>query len=131
MYCVLFSFFVFIVSVLLREFNVQKQSATKFFGAVQKLSICRAVHFHHFLEQKEFFSTQNGIRRWHKKEGVLPKKWCPLHKFFHVFFLVIQSFLLGFSWSSDNITDNNKENISKTLSVNLRCNINYLLPPMI
>ena len=32
------------------------------------------------------------------------KKWCPSHKFFYVLFAVTKSFLLGFSWSSDNIT---------------------------
>ena len=45
----------------------------------------------------------------HKKEGVKSKKWYPSHKFFYVLFFVTQSFLLGFSWSSDNITAGNKK----------------------
>ena len=41
------------------------------------------------------------------------KKWYPSHKFFYVHFSVIQSFLLDFSRSSDNITASNKDSISK------------------
>ena len=42
-------------------------------------------------------------RKWHRKESVQLKNWCPSYKFFYVLFSVTQSFLLGFSWSSDNI----------------------------
>ena len=48
-------------------------------------------------------------RKWHRKEGVQSKKWCPSHKFFNVLFSVTQSFLLGFSWSSGNIIVSKEE----------------------
>ena len=52
-------------------------------------------------------------KKWHRKEDVQSKKWCPWHKFFYVLFSVTQSFLLGFSWSFDNITVSNKKNTFK------------------
>ena len=53
-------------------------------------------------------------KKWHRKEVVQSKKWCPSHKFFYVPFSVTQSlFLLGFSWSPDNITASNKSSTSK------------------
>ena len=42
------------------------------------------------------------------------KKWYSSHKFVYVLFSVTQSlYLLGFSWSSDNITASRKKSISK------------------
>ena len=52
-------------------------------------------------------------KKWHRKEDVQSKNWCPWHKFFYVLFSVTQSFLLGFSWSFDNITVSNKKNTFK------------------
>ena len=52
----------------------------------------------------------------HKREGVQPKKRCLSYKFFNVLFPVTQFFLLGFSWSSVNITATKKKNMSKNLS---------------
>ena len=49
----------------------------------------------------------------HRMKGVQSKKWYSLHKLLHVLFSVIQSFPLGFSWSSGNITANNKKSTSK------------------
>ena len=49
----------------------------------------------------------------HRKESVQSKKWYPSHKFFYVLFSVTQSFLLGFSWSFDSVTANNKKCTSK------------------
>ena len=52
--------------------------------------------------------------KWHRKEGVQSKKWCPSEKFVYILFSVTQSlFLLGFSQSSDNITASNKNSTSK------------------
>ena len=52
-------------------------------------------------------------RKWHREEGVHLKKWCPSHKFSYVLFSVTQTFLLGFSWSSANITLSKKKSTSK------------------
>ena len=53
-------------------------------------------------------------RKWHRKEGMQSKKLCPSDKFFYILFSVTQSlFLLGFSWSSDNIIASNKKSLSK------------------
>ena len=41
------------------------------------------------------------------------KQWCHSHKLFYVLFSVTQFFLLGFSWTSDNITVDNKKRTSK------------------
>ena len=49
----------------------------------------------------------------HRKESVQSKKWYPSHKFSYVLFSVTQSFLLGFSWSSESITASNKKCTSK------------------
>ena len=38
-----------------------------------------------------------------------PKKWCLSHKFFYILFSVTQLFLLGFSWSFDNISASNRK----------------------
>ena len=58
--------------------------------------------------------NEGSNKKWHRKEGVQSKKWCPSHKFFYVLFPVTQSlFLLGFSWSPDNITARNKKSTSK------------------
>ena len=62
---------------------------------------------------------KNNDKNWHK-ERVQPKKWCPPRKFFYLLFSVIQSFLLEFPWSPDNITANNNKNKYKSLSVYLR-----------
>ena len=80
---------------------------------------------------KTFFLQKIGIdgmqevgkkseKKWHRVKGVQPKKWCSSHKFFYVLFSVTQSFLFGFSWSSDNIARSNKKNTSGSLSVYLR-----------
>ena len=48
--------------------------------------------------------NKESNKEWHRKGDAQSKKWCPSHKFFYVLFLVTQSlFLLGFSWSPDNI----------------------------
>ena len=53
-------------------------------------------------------------KKCHRKERVQSKKWCSSHKFFYVPFPVTHSlFLLGFSWSSDNIKMSNKKSTSK------------------
>ena len=52
-------------------------------------------------------------QKWHRKEGVWPKKWCS-HKIFYVIFPVTESFFLGFSWSSDSTTASNKRNTSNS-----------------
>ena len=54
-------------------------------------------------------------KKWHKKEGVQPRKWCFPHKFFYAPFCVTQFFHVGFSWSSDSITAYEKKNTSKSL----------------
>ena len=56
-------------------------------------------------------------QKWHGKRDVQPKKWCVSHKFFDVIYLITQSFPLGFSCSPGNITESNKKNTSKSLSV--------------
>ena len=40
---------------------------------------------------------QKSDKKWHKNEGVQPKKWCLSHKFFYVFFFITQfiSFLVS------------------------------------
>ena len=63
---------------------------------------------------------QKSDEKWHRKERVQPEKWFASHKFFDEFLFVTQSSLLGFSWSSDNITASYKENTLKSLSVYLR-----------
>ena len=56
---------------------------------------------------------EESSRKWHRKDGVQPKKYLS-HKFFYVLFSVTQSlFLLSFSWSPDNITASNKKSTSK------------------
>ena len=70
-----------------------------FIGTIQQ--VC------HVGENKESNKKLRG--NW----GVQSKKWCPSHKFFFVLFSVTQSFLLGFSWSSDNITVSKKKNTFK------------------
>ena len=57
----------------------------------------------------------NEESKWHnRKEGMWSKKARPSHKFFYVLFFVTESLLLlGFSWSTDNITASNKKNTSK------------------
>ena len=59
------------------------------------------------------FIDEENNKKWHRKEDVQSKKWCPWHKFFYVLFCVTQTFLVGFSWSSDNITASNKKNTSR------------------
>ena len=41
-------------------------------------------------------------KKWHRKEGVQSKKWCPSHKFSYIHFSV-----------TDNLTANNKKSTSK------------------
>ena len=58
--------------------------------------------------------NEESNKKWHRKEGVQSKKWWSSHKFFYVLFLVTQSlFLLGFSWSPDNVTASNKKSTYK------------------
>ena len=59
------------------------------------------------------FIDKESKKKWHGKEGMQSKGWCPWHKFFYVLFSVTQSFLLGFSWSSNNITASNKKSTSR------------------
>ena len=60
----------------------------------------------------------------HRKESVQSKKWYPSHKFFYVLFSVAQSFLLGFSWSSDSVTASNKKSASKKKYISVN---NYII----
>ena len=59
-------------------------------------------------------------KKSHRNEGVQLRKWCLSHKLFCVLFSVTQSFLFGFSWSSDNTRARNKKSTSKSLSGYLR-----------
>ena len=52
-------------------------------------------------------------KKWHRKEGMQSKTWCPSHKIFYVLFSVTQSFFLVFSGSSDNNTVSKKTSTSK------------------
>ena len=71
------------------------------------------------VDEREGVGKENW-EKWHRKERVQPEKWFASHKFFYEFLFVTQSSLLGFSWSSDNITESYKENTLKSLSVHLR-----------
>ena len=68
-----------------------------------------------FIFPRKIGVDEKSNKKWHKKEGVQPKNWCPSYKFFYVLFSVTHSFLLGFSWSTDNIITSNKKNTSKSL----------------
>ena len=74
--------------------------------------LCRAIqqvrHLGRGTEKEE-----SNRKLYRTKEGVQSKKWYHLHKFFYLLFSVTQSFLLGFSWSSDNITASKKQSILK------------------
>ena len=63
---------------------------------------------------------EKSHKKWHKKEDVQSQKWCPSQKFFYVLFYYYVIFLLGFSWSSGNITTGNKKNTFQSQSVYLR-----------
>ena len=67
-------------------------------------------------------------KKWHIKEDVQSKKWCPSHIFFNVFFSVTQSlFLLGFSSSPDDSTASNKNSTSKKVPTSIsEITIKYL-----
>ena len=66
-------------------------------------------------------ADEKGNKKWYKKEGVQPKKkMMSLAQILSCTFCCNQSFLLGFSWKSDNITASNKKNTSKNLSEHLR-----------
>ena len=65
------------------------------------------------LLQKGEGIDEESSRKWHRKEGVQSKKWRPSHKFCYALFSATQSFLLGFSGSSDNIIASNKKSSSK------------------
>ena len=54
-------------------------------------------------------STENDIER----RSCQSKKWCLSHKLFYILFSITQSFLLGFSWSSDITGSNKKEHIQE------------------
>ena len=65
------------------------------------------------------FCRLNWKSTRHRKEGVQSKKWYLSHKFFYLLFSVTQSFLLGFSWRSDNITACNKKSTSNKESTSV------------
>ena len=59
-------------------------------------------------------------KKWHRKEGVRWKMWCPSYKFLYVLFPVTQSlFLLGFSSSPGNITASIKTSTSKKVPISI------------
>ena len=61
------------------------------------------------------------------KDSVQSKEWCPSHKLFCVLFSVTQSFLPGFSWSSDKITVSKKKSTSKKEATSIsKINVSYL-----
>ena len=62
---------------------------------------------------------EESNKKWHRKGGVQSKKWCPSHTFFYVLFPVIQSFFLGFTGSSVNITGSNRKTTSKKESTSV------------
>ena len=64
----------------------------------------------HLGRRREY--TKKATKK-HRKGSVQSKKWYPSHKFLHVLFPIIQSFLLGFSWSSDSITASNQKCTAK------------------
>ena len=79
---------------------------------------------------------EESSRKWHRKDGVQPKKYLS-HKFFYVLFSVTQSlFLLGFSSSPGNMTASNKKSTSKKVPNNIsEITIKYLhkniiIPPL-
>ena len=71
---------------------------------------------------------EESNKKWHRKEGVQYKKWCPSHKFFYAIFSVTQSlFLLGFSSNPGNITATNKKSSSKKVPTSIsEITIKYL-----
>ena len=76
-------------------------------------------------------------KKWHRKDGVRWKKWCPSHKFLYVLFPVTQSlFLRGFSSSPGNITASIKKSTFKKVPTSIsEMTINYLhkniiIPPL-
>ena len=59
-------------------------------------------------------------KKRHRKKGIQSKKWWSSRKFVYVLFSVTQSlFLLGFSWSYDNVTASNKKSPSKKESISV------------
>ena len=90
------------------------------------------LYWEHSLGKREGVDEESN-KKWHRKEGVQLKKWCPSHNFFCVLFSVTQSlFLLGFSSSTDNITARNKRSISKKVSTSIsEITIKYLLKNII
>ena len=79
--------------------------------AILRIFIRKIKQVHHFGRGKGVDEESN--KKWHRKDDVQSKKWCPSHKFFYVFFAVTKSFLLGFWCSSDNITASDKKSTSK------------------
>ena len=77
---------------------------------------------------KEEGEDKKSNKKWHRKEDVLSKKWCPSHIFFNVLFSVTQSlFLLGFSSSPNNNTASNKNSTSKKVPTGIsEITIKYL-----
>ena len=90
------------------------------------------LYLEHSLGKREGVDEESN-KKWHRKEGVQSKKWCPSHNFFCVLFSVTQSlFLLGFSSSTDDITTRNKRSISKKVSTSIvEITIKYLLKNII
>ena len=62
---------------------------------------------------------EESNKKWHKKEGMQSRKWCPSHKFLYVLYSLAQSFLLGFWRNSNNTTANSKKNTSKKESISV------------
>ena len=75
---------------------------------------------------------EESNKKWHRKEGVQSKKWRLSHKLFYLIFAVTHSFLLGFSWSSDNITGSNTKSTSKKVPTSVsEVTMQYLLKNII
>ena len=83
------------------------------------------------LHQKHFFRRKIGVRerervdkksdkKWRKKEGVQPKKSDAYYTSSFMYVFVTQSFLLYYSWSSANITENSSRKIRATIKTHPR-----------
>ena len=60
---------------------------------------------------------EESNKKWFRKEGVQSKKVMSSQKLYYVLFTVTQSgFLLGFSWSSANITAPQREHLKESTS---------------
>ena len=53
---------------------------------------------------------EESKKKWHRKEGILSKKWCPSHKFFYILFFynsIFPSWFLIMLWYHYNEQQNN------------------------